>query len=151
MEDNNLFKATDRVDESIHLIGRIRENAHAFILDELKDNGVTNIVMSHGDIIVTLLKYNELSKSEIAKRVRKSQSTVTTLINKLIVLGYVKSRKDLDDNRFSIISLTEKGRELKPLFEKVSKDIFSVQYNGIKESDRAIFLEVLHKMYDNLK
>ncbi|OQY39191.1 MAG: hypothetical protein B6229_04365 [Spirochaetaceae bacterium 4572_7] len=95
--------------------------------------------------------YNELSKSEIAKRVRKSQSTVTTLINKLIVLGYVKSRKDLDDNRFSIISLTEKGRELKPLFEKVSKDIFSVQYNGIKESDRAIFLEVLHKMYDNLK
>jgi DNA-binding MarR family transcriptional regulator len=87
--------------------------------------------------------------TEIADTIHRERSTVTTLVSKLIKLGYISSKKDSNDSRSSIIYLTEKGQGLKKGFEEISQKLFEREYEGISDEERMIFQRVLKKIYDN--
>lgn len=50
--------------------------------------------MAHGDIFHTLFEAGELSAKEIAERTRRSKSTVSELVDRLVKLGYVCKKPD---------------------------------------------------------
>lgn len=85
---------------------------------------------------------------EIAEIIDKDKSTITSLIHKLITLGYVKKKKDLSDNRIKMISLTAKGRALKPLFMEISDKLKTKAYQCVSEQEREI-LNILLAKLDN--
>ena len=136
-------------DKSIYTIGRIREKANIFLLKELAQIGFKDIAPSHGDILVTLFQHHELPMTEIANRIHRDRSTVTTLVNKLMKLGYISSKKDSYDNRSTIVFLTEKGKALEPYFEKISQKLYETEYKGISEQEKQIFQSVLEKICEN--
>lgn len=136
-------------DNTINLIGRIRDKANKFLLKELQKLGLKNVAPSHGDILAALFKYEEATMTEISELIHRDRSTVTALVNKLIVLGYVSSRKDPNDNRSSIICLTEKGKELKVSFKEISEELYMIEYKGISEEEKIIFRRILQKIYNN--
>lgn len=136
-------------DNTINLIGRIREKTNKFLLKELEKLGLKNIAPSHGDILAALFKYEEATMTEIADIIHRDRSTVTALINKLINLEYVSSKKDPKDNRSSIICLTEKGKELKSGFIEISQKLYMLEYKGISEEEKVIFQKLLKKIHDN--
>ena len=140
-----------KVDNSIQLIGRIREEANDFIMDELKKLGCEAIVPSHGDILASLFRAGELTMTEISDAIHRERSTVTTLVNKLVKLGFVKTKKNPEDSRYSIVYLTQKGKELEPNFYNISERIYSIEYEGISDNDKKIFNEVLNKIHSNFK
>lgn len=137
-------------DNTIYLIGRIREKANAFILNELKNRGVEDIVPSHGDILVTLFKHYECTMTELANRIHRDRSTITTLVSKLTKLGYIETKKDPKDNRSVIVYLSDKGKELESTFEVIAQKLYATEYKGIGEEERKLFNEVLHKVLRNL-
>ncbi|NNU75060.1 MarR family winged helix-turn-helix transcriptional regulator [Clostridium estertheticum] len=137
-------------DNTINLIGRIRERANKFLLMELAKLGLKNIAPSHGDILATLFKYEEASMTEISETIHRDRSTVTALVNKLNRLGYVSSKKDTNDNRSSIIYLTEKGKGLKVGFKEISRKLYILEYNGISDEEKEVFRSLLLKVHDNL-
>ena len=61
---------------------RLRESGNRFILAELEKAGLGDIVPSHGDILVRLLSCEACNMSELARQVRRTKSTVTTLVEK---------------------------------------------------------------------
>lgn len=136
-------------DKTIYLISRIREKANEFILKELEQIGFMDIAPSHGDILATLFKYGECSMSDIANSIHRDRSTVTALVNKLIKLGYIYSRKDVKDSRSTIIFLTEKGKELEPGFKEISQMLYNIEYKGISEEEQEAFEKILKKIYNN--
>lgn len=138
-----------KIDNSIKLIGLVREKANNFLLNELKQIGITDIATSHGDILSTLFKYKECTMTELSKSINKDRSTVTALINKLTKFGYVSSKKDPADNRSTIIYLTEKGKELEPNFQKISEKLYEKEYKEITDEEKEIFNKVLKKIYNN--
>lgn len=138
-----------KTDNSIHLIGRIREKANNFITQELERLGVTGIVPSHGDIIVCLLKDEELTLTEIANSINRDRSTVTTLVDKLTKLGYVASRKNPEDRRSSLVFLTQKGKELESGFIEISCKLYEIEYKNISDEEKEVFRSVLTKIHDN--
>jgi len=83
---------------------------------------------------------------EIAEIIDKDKSTITSLINKLIVLDYVEKKKDMDDNRISIISLTAKGKALKSLFMEISEKLTIKAFQGISEQEKEILNILLAKL-----
>ncbi len=87
---------------------------------------------------------------EIAEIIDKDKSTITALINKLIALDYVKKDKDRKDNRISIISLSEKGKALKPLFKEISEKLREKAYQGISEQEKEILNILLMKLNKNI-
>jgi DNA-binding MarR family transcriptional regulator len=138
-----------KIDNSIKLIGLVREKANYFLLNELKQIGITDIATSHGDILSTLFKYKECTMTELSKSINKDRSTVTALITKLTKFGYVSSKKDPADNRSTIIYLTEKGKELEPNFQKISEKLYEKEYQGITDEEKDIFNKILKKIYNN--
>ncbi|MFZ7101526.1 MAG: MarR family winged helix-turn-helix transcriptional regulator [Peptococcaceae bacterium] len=136
-------------DNSIALISRIREKVNKFLLAELKAIGLHDIAPSHGDIFIALFRYQELSMTEIADYINRDRSTVTTLVTKLINSGYAASRRNTRDGRSNLIFLTEKGRKFEKNFAVISRKLLEIEYRGVSEEERKVFLHILHKVYDN--
>lgn len=131
------------------MISKVRENANKFITDEMDKWGVKGLAPSHGDILSALLKHERLTMKELADKIGRDKSTVTVLVDKLIKQGYVEKTRDIEDNRVVFVSLTEKGRELKPMFDAISKDLISTVYKGISENEKEELIETLTKIKNN--
>lgn len=138
-----------KTDNSINLISRIRDKSNKYLLKEMETLGLQNIALSHADILAALFRYEEATMTEIADIIHRERSTVTTLVNKLIKLGYISSKKDINDSRSSIIYLTEKGHKLKSGFEEISQKLYIREYEGVSDEEKVIFQRVLKKIYDN--
>lgn len=79
--------------------------------------------------------------TEIADTIHRERSTVTTLVSKLIKLGYISNKKDSNDSRSSIIYLTEKGHGLKTGFEEILQNLYEREYEGISSEENLLHLK----------
>lgn len=137
------------MDNTLNLIAKLNYLMQQFIVASLEKQGIKGIVPSHGAIVLVLLKCHKLPMNELAKRINKDPSTVTTLVKKLTNLGYTKISKDESDKRTHMVSLTLKGRELERVMLDVSEDLYKKQYSGINESEISTFRSVLERMIAN--
>lgn len=133
----------------ISFISKIREKVNRFIVSEMAKHGIEGIATSHGDIIYALFQTPRLTMADISKRINKDKSTVTALVDKLVRLGYVTKERDVEDTRVVYVALTDKGKELQPIFEAISKELLDLFYFGISEKEKENLLHILKKIYDN--
>jgi len=141
---------TMNIEGVIALIARIREKAHNLIIEELSKRGIHSLVPSHGAILDELYREDGLAMKELATRIRRDKSTVTTLVKKLEFLGYVERKADPADGRYWLICLTEKGRTLRPVFEEVSEILISMVFQGFEEGEKEALVSDLWRVYNNL-
>ncbi|WP_088189722.1 MarR family transcriptional regulator [Desulfosporosinus sp. FKA] len=134
----------------VSLISKIREKANRFIVSEMTKYGVEGIVTSHGDIINALFKNSRLTMAEIAGKIGRDKSTVTTLVDKLVRFGYVTKERDTVDTRVVYVTLTSKGSELKSIFNAISREVLNALYFDISESEKEELVRILNKIYRNL-
>lgn len=103
-------------------------------------------------VLMVLWENDHLSVKEIGNRLYLDSGTLTPLLNKLSLKGYIKKDTQPDDNRELIISLTKKGIELKDeaieipfhiaskvkLSEEEGKQLYTLLYKvleGFKEDE----------------
>jgi DNA-binding MarR family transcriptional regulator len=127
-------------------VGKIRDAVNNLILSELNKHGVNGIVPSHGDILVCLYEKNGLSVKELAEKIHRTQPTVTVLVDKLQKLGYVERIKSWEDNRVTLVNLTEKGIQLKPIFSEVSEKLNTVIYGALTNNEKEQLEFLLEKV-----
>ena len=139
-----------RKNNAIALIRRIREQANKLIVRELRQRGVEGIVPSHGEIMVHLFAAEECTMQNLAKQINRTKPTVTVLIEKLVACGYVVKEKSAEDNRVTLIKLSAKGWELKPIFEVISAKMNAVVYQGLCEEEAEMLEKVLTQINGNL-
>lgn len=130
----------------LYLISKIHEKGHRFIIDELKNNGAEGLVPSHGDILFCLYKNEKMTMKDIAKRINRTKPTVTVLVDKLEKLGYLKREISQEDNRYTYITLTPKGKDFQKIFEKISNDLNAMLYKNLSENEIALLEELLRKI-----
>ena len=135
--------------DSLSKIGKIREKANKFIITRLEEEGITGIVPSHGDIMAVLFKYEKCTMKEIGEKINRTKATITVLVDKLISLGLIKKEKSPNDNRVTFVSLTEKGKQFKPIFETISKEINNILYNNLTKEESETLETLLEKVFNN--
>lgn len=135
--------------EAISLISKIRENVNRLFAFKMQEHGIDGIVTSHGDIIYSLFDKQKMTMAEIAEKIDRDKSTVTALIDKLVRLGYVSKDRDTEDTRVVYVTLTAKGRGLKPEFEDISTEVLKVFFENVSENEKAELLRILLKIYNN--
>ena len=128
------------------LISKIHEKGNRFIIEELKKNGAVGLVPSHGDILVCLYQNDKMTMKEIAEKIHRTRPTVTVLVDKLKKLGYLKREISQNDNRYTYITLTKKGQDFKPVFEKISEDLNNMLYKNLSEEESDILENLLKKV-----
>lgn len=114
-----------KADNTIALISQVKLLADQFIIMELSRYGIHGIVPSHGSILYSLLECESLTMGELSDKINKDPSTVTTLVKKLELLGYVKVYKDSRDKRISRVKLTKKGDTFKNIFKNISETMYN--------------------------
>ena len=139
-----------RKNNAIALMSRIREQANKLIVRELRQRGVEGIVPSHGEIMVHLFAAEKCTMQNLAKQINRAKPTVTVLIEKLVACGYVVKEKSAEDNRVTLIKLSAKGWELKPIFEVISAKMNAVVYQGLCEEEAEMLEKVLTQINGNL-
>jgi len=96
-----------------------------------------------------LLKYVNLSQTELGERMDIKDSTVARLLDRMEDEGLIKRTKAREDRRATYIRLTHMGRErikeLLPEGQKMS-ELFSM---GITEEEIQVFKRVLQKFMEN--
>lgn len=100
-------------------ISRVHHKGASYIDELLRKKGIRNLSYSHIRIIIILSIYNRISMKEISELISKDKSTVTTLVNKLEKLGYVKKITCQRDRRVTYLKLEEKA-------EKIVETVFQV-------------------------
>lgn len=100
-------------------MSRVHHKGASYIDELLKKKGVKNLCYSHIRIIIILSIHNRISMKEISELISKDKSTVTTLVNKLEKLGYVKKISCQKDRRFTYLELEKKA-------EKIVEIVFQV-------------------------
>lgn len=134
----------------VYFISRTKEKMIQFIENNLKEQGLEELITSQGNILTALYDNNgKLAMNQIAQKIGKDKSTVTHLITKLVKLGYIAKEHDCGDKRVTTIVLTEKGLQLKPKFDLISSKVYETAYKGFSEEEKLLFLKLLRKMNNN--
>lgn len=129
----------------IHLSGRLTAGANALIARELLNRGITDIVPAYGDILVALFATDGVPMTDLAMRTHRTKSTISVLVVKLEKLGYVQRRQNEEDRRVSNVFLTEKGKNLQPVFQAVSHQISSTLASVLSDEESRKLEDLLAK------
>jgi DNA-binding MarR family transcriptional regulator len=134
----------------VHFISKTKKKMINFIEQQLKKQGLTDLVPSYGNILTVLYDNNgKLNMKEIGDLIGKDKSTVTALVNKLLKLGYVKKEKCIEDRRITYIKLTEKSEKIQGKFDDISKQVYSTAYKNFSAEEKETFLKLLKKLNNN--
>lgn len=134
---------------ALALISRIREKGNNLIVNELEKKGIKGIAPSHGDILVALYKKKTLSMNKIAANIKRTNATVTVLIDKLIKKGYIEKKKSNNDKRVTNVILTKKGESFKPIFIEISEKLNNRIYGSLTKGEKILLEELLEKVNGN--
>lgn len=138
-----------KTDNTIFLMGRINEKANKFLVNELAKIGLSGLAPSHGDVIANLFKYKKITMSQLSNVIYRDPSTVTALVSKLKRMGYVQTRKDSADTRVTYVSLTDEGKALEPYFQRISLELYRLEYQGLTQEEKKTLHALLSKIHAN--
>ncbi len=136
-------------DSILYLLTRIQEKAVQFISTEIRKEKIAGIIPIHGEILLALNTYGQLSMKRIAEIINRKKSTVTTLVQKLINLGYVEKKQNKEDNRSYLISLTVEGKALSDVLRHFTKKAIQRIYKDMPVAERKRLVASLKKINDN--
>jgi DNA-binding MarR family transcriptional regulator len=132
--------------DAASMFGKIRDATNKMIVSELEKHGIDGIAPSHGDILMCLYGKNGLSVKELVDKIHRTQPTVTVLVDKLEKLGYAERTKSEEDNRVTLIKLTEKGIQLEPIFREISEKLQNIIYGDLDSTEK----EQLEQLLDRI-
>ena len=104
------------------------------------------ISVSQCYILETLHTHGSLTMNELAKKMHLKISTVTRVVEQLVIKAYVRREEGLNDRRVRLINLTKEGEAI---YKKTWENIFEsekVILKNIPSEHKAVLINVLRKL-----
>jgi len=139
------------INSIIATIANIHNSANKLIIEELKQYNLEGLAPSHGDILIVLYQ-NEagVPMNKITASINKDKSTVTALVTKLEKMELISKFKNENDSRSTMIKLTKKGLETKPIvMNKISKKLLETTYDGFTKEEKDLLCNLLERIKTN--
>lgn len=101
--------------------------------------------------LLVLIKANEgITQKELAEKNCVKPSTITEMLNKLVVNNYVCRVPDETDKRIMRVYLTKEGRLIAEQSQEFMKEVTSRLFQGFTEEELHIFAKLVKKVRNNL-
>ncbi|MBD1372724.1 MarR family transcriptional regulator [Hazenella sp. IB182357] len=101
-------------------------------------------------VLRCISKEEKQSISELVRRVGCVPSNMTTMIRRMERDGWVQITKNPQDQRESLIALTEKGKELIQLYEPILEAFVTSAYGNLTADELVLFYQLLLKVRTGL-
>ena len=99
------------------LLAKASQRWNELLYDRFVAAGYADVRPSYGSILVPLFEEDGLRMGELAARARLSKQTMTTMVRLLERDGLVERRGDPSDGRASLVFLSERARDFRPVAE----------------------------------
>lgn len=131
------------------LMAKIRFLAGRIFTKILKEYQI-EINAAQGRIMFILWRNPRISIRQLAKETSLSKSSLTTMLDRLEEMGYIKRIHSKEDRRKTLIDVTEKDRSLHEKYEQVSKKMNDIFYKGFSNEEIDSFEDFLSRIFENL-
>ncbi len=131
------------------LMAKIRQVGGRIAEQMLKDYGV-EINSAQGRIMFALWKKDGIAINELAQKTQLKKSTLTSMLDRLENMGYVKRQRSEKDRRIILIKRTNKDKNLESKYVELSEEMTKLYYKGFSKSEIDRFEKNLMRILDNL-
>ena len=135
--------------QSGFLMAKIRQVSERIFLRRLKDYGI-EINPAQGRIMFALWQEDNISINELAKKTQLKKSTLTSMLDRLEGMGYIKRQRSKKDRRIILIKRTTKDKNLEKKYVELSQEHTTFFYKGFSESQIDRFEKNLELILKNL-
>ncbi len=105
---------------------------------------------AQGRIMFVLWKNDGISINELAKKTQLKKSTLTSMLDRLEKMGYIRRQRSKKDRRKILIKRTEKDRTMENKYVEVSEEMTRLHYKGFSKSQIVSFEKDLEQILNNL-
>ncbi len=105
---------------------------------------------AQGRIMFALWKKDSIPINELAKKTQLKKSTLTSMLDRLENMGYIKRVRSKKDRRKILIKRTKKDKTMEKKYVQVSEEITKLFYKGFSKSQISRFEKDLEQILDNL-
>lgn len=111
----------------------------------------TNINNSQARVLFVLSKFKELNINKLGEELSLSKSTLTSMLDRLEKLGYIKKTLNHLDKRETLLNITDEGYKIAQTYDSIVDEMSAIYYKGLTENQIYELEEYLEKIYINLK
>jgi DNA-binding MarR family transcriptional regulator len=131
------------------LMAKIRQVAGRIFERKLRDYDI-EINAAQGRIMFALWRQDGISINELAKKTQLKKSTLTSMLDRLERMGYVRRQRSKKDRRKILIQRTSKDRNLETEYVRLSQEQTKLFFRGFSEDEVGRFENDLTRILDNL-
>ena len=99
-------------------------------------------------VLEALLNKGSLTVGEIKEKILSSNGTIPVIINNLVKQGMVRRTKDPDDQRRSLVELTDKGRELIERVYPENEKIFTERFGIWTKEEKKELMSLISRYHE---
>jgi len=120
------------------------------IFSKLMKNHDIELNPAQGRIMFVLWRNDNITIQELAKKTSLSKTSLTSMLDRLESMGYIRRVPSSEDRRKIFIELTEKDQVLQEKYIQVSKEMIDIFYGDFSDEEINSFENNLIKLYSNL-
>ena len=128
-----------------HVLRRAHQRATMIFQRMMGEHDLTPTQMA---ALATVLKHGELSQNRLGRLTAMDPSTISIVVRKLAKNGWAKRAGSADDQRLAIIRLTPAGERFTAGLLAKSVTVGERVLAPLSASERATFLDMLHRIAD---
>lgn len=107
---------------------------------KLKERGV-KISMNEMHVLEAIQKTSDPAMSNIARRLRVTVGTLTTSVNRLVEKGYATRKREEEDKRKVIISLTSKAKDALKIHDDFHEEMLEALFGDMNIEEDEVLLQ----------
>ncbi len=117
---------------------------------KLRERGV-KISMNEMHVLEAVQKTADPAMSNIARRLRVTVGTLTTSVNRLVEKGYATRKREEEDKRKVMISLTDKAFTVLKIHEEFHEEMLSAVFEDMNLEQDEVLLQSLENLSEYFK
>ena len=133
------------------LISQIKQVQSRIFQRLLQESGVEEFNGPQGRILYVLWQKDEVPIVELSKKTGLAKNTLTAMLGRMEEAGLIARKAAESDKRQSLISLTEKARDLQGKYDEVSQKMNAIFYEGFTEKEVLEIDKYLDRILFNLE
>lgn len=117
----------------------------------LKEIGLDAFNGAQGRILYVLWERDKLSITEISHLTSLAKTTLTSMLDRMEESGLVVRIPDTINRRQIFVSITEKAKKYREIYDQVSEEMNKLFYQNFKENEIVNFENTLKRIIHNLE
>lgn len=117
----------------------------------MKDSGIEAFNGAQGRILYVLWEHEKLSITDVGRLTSLAKTTLTSMLDRMEESGLVERIPDKKNRRQIFISITDKAKGYREMYDRVSEQMNILFYEGFTEAEIVDFEDKLRRIINNLE